>query len=372
MKKHLLTPYILHTDVAQNVSDNVLCNIYITTPQMLEGHKEHLTGFDLAIIDESHVFKNRKTKASKALAEITKNIQWVILLTGTPYGNASLDFYSQFNIMDKSIFGNWTAFEKEYTHPCGYGGYGREIRQSRKKKYMKAIQDRSFFLGDVCSQVETEKCIYVNLSPVARTLYDRMQKYRSAQVCGLVVYDQTLISSLCRLHQMCGGYFRIEDRVLPLEPNKMMALAHLIAKHKNEKLVIFARYLHEIRGIKKMLTEMKFTHDVIQGSSDSTVWYDFQDKKDPQIMVCQIKSGGTGIELSAACVAVYYSNSYSYIDYDQSRKRLNRKGQTKEVTLYHLLARDTVDEMIYTALHKKMDFSEKIFQSHNNKENIYE
>ncbi len=79
------------------------------------------------------------------------------------------------------------------------------------------------------------------------------------------------------------------------------------------------------------------------------------------IMVAQIRTGGVGInELVASAVAIYYSTSFSWIDFDQSKARLHRYGQEKVVTYYHLLMRGTVDEEVYTTIKSKQKVSELI------------
>ena len=64
-------------------------------------------------------------------------------------------------------------------------------------------------------------------------------------------------------------------------------------------------------------------------------------------------SGGMGLNLSNANYAIYYSMNYSFEQYDQSRERFNRPGQTRKMTIYHLQAKNTIDETIYEALKNK-------------------
>ena len=70
----------------------------------------------------------------------------------------------------------------------------------------------------------------------------------------------------------------------------------------------------------------------------------------------QPKSGGVGVDMTIAKYAVYYSLGYiSPGDYDQTRSRIRRHGQTRDVIWYHIVATDTVDELVYESIKNKKD-----------------
>jgi SNF2 family DNA or RNA helicase len=70
--------------------------------------------------------------------------------------------------------------------------------------------------------------------------------------------------------------------------------------------------------------------------------------------------GGGGIDLTAAADAVYFSQTWSLGEYDQSLARLHRPGQRRNVTYHHLLADDSVDLAVREALAKRQDMVEAI------------
>ena len=59
--------------------------------------------------------------------------------------------------------------------------------------------------------------------------------------------------------------------------------------------------------------------------------------------------------LTAASVAVFYSLDFSYANYEQSRARIHRIGQTKKCLYIHLIAKNTIDEKVMDALRRKSD-----------------
>ena len=70
---------------------------------------------DFLICDESSKIKNPTAKMSKATYRIAKICKYRLILTGTPIQNNPLDFFSQYKILDDSIFGkSFYAFKNEY------------------------------------------------------------------------------------------------------------------------------------------------------------------------------------------------------------------------------------------------------------------
>ena len=64
------------------------------------------------------------------------------------------------------------------------------------------------------------------------------------------------------------------------------------------------------------------------------------------------------LNLQNCSYVIWYSISYSYEEYGQACDRVYRIGQNSKVTYFHLLAKDSIDEVIYKVLNKKQDLSE--------------
>ncbi len=78
------------------------------------------------------------------------------------------------------------------------------------------------------------------------------------------------------------------------------------------------------------------------------------------MLAVQIQAGGTGIDLTRACYCVYMSVGFSLGDYEQSLARVHRPGQDRTVWYYHIVGRDTVDEMVYHALRARKNLVEGV------------
>ena len=76
--------------------------------------------------------------------------------------------------------------------------------------------------------------------------------------------------------------------------------------------------------------------------------------------VGQPRTGGFGLTLTEAKTVVYYSNGYDLEIRLQSEDRAHRIGQTNKVTYIDIVAENTTDEKILSALRKKINISTKV------------
>jgi SNF2 family DNA or RNA helicase len=83
----------------------------------------------------------------------------------------------------------------------------------------------------------------------------------------------------------------------------------------------------------------------------------FQSDDDVRVFIGQLQTTGMGLTLTAGSVAVYYSLDFSYANYEQSRARIRRIGQTKRGVYIHLVCKKTIDEKVMAALKQKADVS---------------
>jgi SNF2 family DNA or RNA helicase len=129
-----------------------------------------------------------------------------------------------------------------------------------------------------------------------------------------------------------------------------------------EKVVVFCRFTAELIEISRGLTRNKVKHDVLNGETKDRggVVERFQTDPETKVLVCQISVGGVGITLVSASVVIFYSTTFSLIDYLQAVGRIHRIGQSKRCLYINLLAERTVDEHIIAAVAAKKNLSDNV------------
>ena len=96
---------------------------------------------------------------------------------------------------------------------------------------------------------------------------------------------------------------------------------------------------------------------VSENDRDHNVQNLFQTGK-ARFLVGNAATGGVGLNMTRAELVVYYSNSFSFTDREQSEDRAHRIGQTRSVTYIDIIAESTVDAAVTQALREKKDVSE--------------
>jgi SNF2 family DNA or RNA helicase len=216
---------------------------------------------------------------------------------------------------------------------------------------------------------EKQKELYRDLAKKNRTVMgDR----------GLTV--NTVLERMLRLQEVCGGVVTFErnpdifnkakfehSRIPGKNPKVEELLA--ITEEYQVSTIIWCRFIEEIHMVTEALAAkygadqvVQIYGDVSEADRDRNVQEYFQTKK-ARFLVGNASTGGTGLNMTAAELVVYYSNSFNYVERDQSEDRAHRIGQTKSVLYIDLVMEKSVDGAILEALKGKKNVSEFVRES---------
>lgn len=319
---------------------------------------------DMIVCDESSKIKNAQAKCSKALHRLGKLSSYNLILTGTPITNSPLDFFSQYKFLDENIFGgSFYSFRSKYAilggfqnhQIIGYKHLDELVSKAHEIAYRIRI-DEAVELPEFIDEIRS-----VKLEKQAQSIYNSIDKDSYAELmCGEVTI-RNVLTRLLRLSQCTGGFIKNDagDDAQQISTAKLEALEDIIDSciEEGKKAVVFARFVPEINAISKMLTKKKIGHAIIKGDvKDRAEQVEaFQNDENTKVFIGQLATTGMGLTLTAGTVAVYYSLDFSYANYEQSRARIRRIGQTKRGVYIHIVAKGTVDETVMNALKHKAD-----------------
>lgn len=319
---------------------------------------------DMIACDESSKIKNPQAKQAKALHKLGQQAEYKVILTGTPITNSPLDFFSQYKFLDDGIFGlSFYRFRARYAILGGYGnhqivGYknmAELVEKAHSIAYRIKIED-AVELPDKIDEVR-----YIELEKNAKRIYDSIDRESYAELMQGEVTTRNILTRLLRLSQCTGGFIRddADSIVQEVSRAKLEALEDILdeCEEQGKKTVVFARFVPEIEAIEKMLKKRKTGYSIIHGKvkDRSEQVEQFQKDDNVKVFIGQLQTTGMGLTLTAANVAVFYSLDFSYANYEQSRARIHRIGQTKKCVYIHLVAKNTVDEKVMQALKNKGD-----------------
>ncbi len=309
--------------------------------------------FDCVVIDESSSFKNASSQRFKALKRILPKTEYMVELTGTPSPNGLLDLWPQVYLIDmgKSLGRNMTAYKQRF-FKSDYMGYKYEPL-SNSKEIIEGLM-RPFSLSMATEDYielpdRIDITVDIELPKKAVNLYKEFEKEMYAEFDGeeLLALSAGVLAN--KLLQFANGAAYIDDaqNYATIHDAKLDALKDIIEDNPSENILLAYNYKSDLERILK-----KFPEAVVLSKSGEELpdWNAGKIK----LMVCHPASAGHGLNLQAgSATMVWFGLNWSLELYQQFCKRLHRQGQTKPVRIFHLVAKDTIDERVVSVLNDK-------------------
>lgn len=303
-------------------------------------HRNGGTVYDI-ICDEAHALKNPQAKQSKAIAEIVAGGGQFIGATGTPMPNGWIDFagYSKLFGFTKNI----TEFKRIYVQEVRYKGFPEIIGYNNIATMDKQLKSIAPYLSRE-QALELPETQFIRRD--IKMTDTEMKKYITVKATRL--YHNEPLDNSTRLISVLR------------QMTTASRIPHLmsILDDTEENVIVFYNYVSEREAILKELAKNKTVlrydgevHDKLPTSGD---------KVKNTVLVAHHKSASQALNLQWANITVYFSPTFSYLDFSQSLGRTHRTGQTKKCVFYMLSVKGTVDARVYKALSTKKDFTNKL------------
>lgn len=323
--------------------------------------------WDMVVADEIHRIKSGRGKASRFFEELASRARRRVGLTGTPMPNNPLDLWAQMRFVDAGLFGKtFTTFRARYAHMGGYEGH-----QVVGFKNLDDLNKRFFMVAHKIVKREvldlpptTHETRRIELRKETRELYESVEEDFVTRIEEGEITVSNALTQLLRLQQITGGSVGLDGGgVKQVGDEKSAALLELLADlPPTEPVVVFCRFLHDVAETRRIAEKLDRRCFLLTGAAKQL--NEWRDDDSGSVLAVQINSGGVGIDLTRAGYCVYYSLGFSLGDYEQSVARLDRQGQTRPVTYYHLVAKETVDEKVYGALRSKRKVVETVLDAY--------
>jgi SNF2 family DNA or RNA helicase len=106
--------------------------------------------------------------------------------------------------------------------------------------------------------------------------------------------------------------------------------------------------------VRKALDELHISYQYLDGSTPTAKRQEAVDafqRGEGDLFLISLKAGGTGLNLTAADYVLHLDPWWNPAVEDQATDRAHRIGQLRPVTVYRLVAKDTIEEQIL-AMHE--------------------
>ena len=328
--------------------------------------------FDAVVLDESHKIKNPASQRTKACLQLLLHDQTKvrILLTGTPVTKGVDDLYTQLRpfyspadtvkLLGKSIW----AFREKYMYKK-QSLFGTEYYGCKRPDELKTVlSDISLRRKKADVLKELPKLVHEKVYlDIPKTLADESLLYVDTAIRAVMGeswkgVDKDEVDHIAKMRKNLGvaklrGTVEYIKFLLDKEDSRYEA--------NKKKLVVFAYHNDVIKALTQTLNfNVNVRTEYIIGETPADKRQElikkFQSDDDdaPQILVLNILAGGVGITLTKAHTEVFAELDWTPANIAQAEARCHRIGQTEDVNVVFLLAKDSLDSHIFKVIERKM------------------
>ena len=326
--------------------------------------------FQSVILDEANHIKNPDTQNAVAAQRIRARHRFA--LTGTPVENSVRDIWSLANFVLPGYLGKRDDFKDRYETPIMRGGASdvqrRLANRLRPILLRRLKRDVAKDLPERLEQVAwvdltaTQMGIYRELLEQGRRKIEEASNEKNPGKSRMAA-----LTALLRLRQAC-----CDLRLLGLEKtdddsSKLEMLDELVqeAIDGGHRVLVFSQFVTMLKLIRVRLDSAEIPYAYLDGSTkDRAAEVDrFQNSDALPVFLISLKAGGVGLNLSAADTVIHFDPWWNPAVEAQATDRAHRIGQTRVVTSYKLIARNTVEEKILSLQQRKRDIIDATVES---------
>lgn len=346
--------------------------------------------YDLVIVDEAHVLKNRTSAAWQLVNELKK--RFLLLLSATPVGNNLSELYNLILLLKPGLLKTEAQFRRDFG---GLVAVQQPERRDRLRTLLREVMIRNtrahidvrlprrLAATEVVPPTEAEADLQQQLSSYVRVRYaagartDRWRLMTLQMQAGSS--PAALGAALERLHAgesdpsagLRAGHstgFRAGDELAALlvsvarasQPAKTSALIDLL-RRSDEKAIVFTRFRATLAHLQGALEAAGFRVATFHGGmsageKDGAI----QQFADPARILVSTEVGGEGRNLQFCRTVINYDLPWNPMQLEQRIGRVHRIGQTREVFVFNFCLTGSLEEYMLKVLHEKLNLFELV------------
>ncbi|XP_053129167.1 chromodomain-helicase-DNA-binding protein 2 isoform X2 [Hemicordylus capensis] len=352
-------------------------NVLITTYEILLKDKAVLGSINWAFlgVDEAHRLKNDDSLLYKTLIDFKSNHR--LLITGTPLQNSLKELWSLLHFIMPEKFELWEDFEDDH-------GKGRENGYQSLHKVLEP-----FLLRRVKKDVEkslpakVEQILRVEMSALQKQYYKwiltrnykALSKGTRGSTSGFlnIVMELKKCCNHCYLIKLPEENERENNQELLLSliksSGKLILLDKLLTRlrERGNRVLIFSQMVRMLDILAEYLTIKHYPFQRLDGSIKGEIRKQALDHFNAEgsedfCFLLSTRAGGLGINLASADTVVIFDSDWNPQNDLQAQARAHRIGQKKQVNIYRLVTKGTVEEEIIERAKKKMVLDHLVIQ----------
>jgi len=319
------------------------------------------------VLDEAQWIKNFATKRSQGAMQLQSGFK--LITTGTPIENHLGELWNLFRFINPGLLGSLERFNQDFANPIE-----RSQDKTAKERLRKLIQP--FMLRRTKTQVlqelpsRTEVVLHVDLSRDEIAMYealrrDAIAKLTNSDAKGGAKHLQ-MLAEIMKLRRMCCN----PQLVMPDQPipsSKLQLFGEVVTEllENNHKALVFSQFVDHLHIIRAYLDQQNISYQYLDGSTpakERKKRVDAFQSGQGDIFLISLKAGGTGLNLTEADYVIHMDPWWNPAVEDQASDRAHRIGQLRPVTIYRLVAKNTIEEKIVALHHQKRELADSLLE----------
>ena len=361
-----LTVKILTSGNREQILNNLGPNdLLITSYGILQSEEKSLskTVFATIVLDEAHAIKNFTTKTSKAAMLLQSPFR--VALTGTPIQNHLGEVWNLFNFINPGLLGTQKHFTDTFIKT------DNEMARKHLKKLIAPFilrRLKSAVLEELPPKIEVVKKI--TLSDKETAYYEAL---RRQAIINLESDDSAqgtkhlkALAEITRLRQVCCNVALVDPNQ-NIGSSKMAVFLEIVGDltENKHRALVFSQFVTHLSLVRVELDKLGIKYQYLDGSSPMNEREQSVKKfqgGEGDLFLISLKAGGLGLNLTAADYVIHLDPWWNPAIEDQASDRAHRFGQSRPVTVYRLVAENTIEEKIIELHNTKRDLADSLLE----------
>lgn len=324
--------------------------------------------FSCVALDEAQYIKNHATLAAQAVKSVPSKHRFA--LTGTPIENRLSELWSIFDFLMPGLLGSYRRFRERYEQPIVDGQEEAMRRLQELVGHFVMRRLKSDVLVDLPEK--SENVVYAHMEGEQLKLYRAHEQRLRESIVGKSTTEFAreriaVLAELTRLREICCDPHLVFDDYDDSSA-KLSTILDLVetAIDSGKKLLLFSQFTSYLDIISTHLSEQGVAHYTITGATPKRQRLELVNEfneDDTPVFLVSLKAGGTGLNLTGASVVIHADPWWNSAAEDQATDRAHRIGQTKDVMVYKVIAKDSIEERILALQETKSDLADKLINS---------
>ncbi|CAJ1059887.1 chromodomain-helicase-DNA-binding protein 1-like [Xyrichtys novacula] len=324
------------------------------------------------VVDEAHRLKNQNSMLHKVLTQFS--VGFKVLLTGTPIQNNLLELYSLLSFIQPNIFSDDGAddFVSAYSNVAKQPALAAELQSILEPVLLRRVKSEVA----VDLPKKTELVVYHGMSALQKKYYKAILM-KDLDAFGSQQGNKiNLLNILVKLRK-CVDHPYLFDGVEPepfemgehlVEASGKLCLLDSILKylHKDgHRVLLFSQMTRMLDILQDYMEYRGYSYERLDGSvrgEERNLAVKNFSSSDIFVFLLSTKAGGVGLNLTAADTVVFVDSDFNPQNDLQAAARCHRIGQNRPVKVIRLLARDTVEEIMYSRAVSKLHLTNTVIE----------